>query len=73
MIGVVYMARTWTPCTPVGAVRSDHDAIFLATLLAAYFLSAKLQRLISEPILQLVKTARAVTSNGTTPSGRQAK
>src|SRR5208282_1664700 len=35
-------------------------AVFLLTLLVAFLLSARLQRLISEPILDLVRTARAV-------------
>jgi len=35
-------------------------AVFLLTLLVAFLLSARLQRLISEPILDLVRTFRAV-------------
>jgi len=35
-------------------------AVFLLTLLVAFLLSARLQRLISEPILDLVRTVRAV-------------
>ena len=35
-------------------------AVFLFTLLVAFLLSARLQRLISEPILDLVRTVRAV-------------
>jgi PAS domain S-box-containing protein len=37
--------------------------VFLLTLLVAFLLSARLQRLISEPILDLVRTARAVAQD----------
>jgi PAS domain S-box-containing protein len=38
-------------------------AVFILTLLVAFLLSARLQRLISEPILDLVRTARAVAQD----------
>jgi PAS domain S-box-containing protein len=37
--------------------------VFLLTLLVAFLLSARLQRLLSEPILELVRTARAVAQD----------
>jgi PAS domain S-box-containing protein len=64
VIGAIYlesdMRGLQSKLTQFAAITA---AVFLLTLLVAFLLSAQLQRLISEPILELVRTARAVAQD----------
>ena len=64
VIGVIYlesdMQALRSRLAQFGAITAS---VFLLTLLVAFLLSARLQRLISEPILDLVRTARAVAQD----------